>query len=245
MITVTIKNPNHITNALGKEKKHGIDAGRSAIRKESYRLQKLLQKEIKAGAPGGRTMAALGAMARETKRGASDRQPMARMRHMMKYDLVKRGSIWYAKLGYIPGLKGTKNISPKGTKISWGRIMELHESGVSIKVTDKMRRKFLSNALGSQGKWQGGGRSGGKVFVKTKTRKGTWTRAGRSGGRVFTQSVKKVSPYFVRKATMLKIPSRPIIYPFWQSHKSKAMDNIRRNFRRIMGSEKRRMLNQA
>lgn len=243
MITVTIKNPNHLKNVLGNEKQHGIDAGRSAIRKESYRLQKLLQKEIKAGHPGGQTMAALGAMASQTKRGASDRQPMARMRHMMKYDLVKHGFIWYAKLGYIPGLKGNKSISPKGSKITWGRIMELHESGVSIKVTDKMRRKFLSNALGSQGKWQARGRSGGKVFVKTKARKGTWTRAGRSGGRVFTQNVKQVSPYFVRKASMLKIPSRPIIYPFWQAHKSEAMANIRRNFQRIMGAEKRRMLN--
>lgn len=243
MITAVIKNPNHVMSVLEKEKQYGVQASKSAIKQESARLKKLLQKEIKEGSPGGRSMAHLGAMAMETKRSASDRNPLARLRHMMGYDLNKQGSTWFAKLGLTPYKSKSGSVFPKGAKISWARIMELQQAGVSIKVTDKMRRKFLSRAIGSQGKWQGGGRSGGTTFVKTKTRKGTWSRAGRSGGRVFTQNVKKISPYFIRKTGMLKIPGRPIIVPFWAAHKSEAMQNLQRNFKRIMGGQKRRVLN--
>lgn len=244
MITATIKNPDHVKAALAREKKYGMDASKSAITQESARLKKLLQKEMKEGSPGGRTMTHLGAMALDKKRAAVDRNPLARLRHMMGYDLNKRGSVWLAKLGLSAYKSKGGSVFPKGGKISWGRIMELQQLGVSIKVTDRMRRKFLSRALGSQGKWQSRGRSGGQVFVKARQRKGTWTKTGRSGGRVFTQAVKQVSPYFVRKESMLKIPARPIIKPFWEAHKSEAMQNLQRNFHRIMGGNKRRMLKQ-
>jgi hypothetical protein len=230
VITVTIKNPNHVKQALRQEKQRGIDAAKSSIFQESVRLKGLLRKEIKAGAPGGRVMLPLGPMAAATKKGASARKPLVRLAYMMRFTVFKKVSTWYARLGYVPKRGG--NYFPKGSKISWGKILEHQAAGFALSVTPRMRKKFVSMAMGSLGGWKGGGRSGGKTWVYKKQRKGSWQKSGRSGAKMYVEKAK--SPFFVRRSSTLKIPARPIIEPFWSAHKSQAMQNLRKNFRDAM-----------
>jgi len=228
--TAVIKNPNHIKSAFKAERKRGLDAAKDSIYRESLRLKNLLRQEIKAGSPGGRAMAPLGAMALATKKGPSARKPLVRIAFMMRFFVFRRGGTWYAKLGYVP--KTGSGFGPKSSSISWGKILEKQAAGFSLDVTPRMRRKFIRLAMPTLGRWTGGGRSGGKVSKYKKTRAGRWQALGRSGSKMYVETQK--SPYFVRKDTRLKIPARPFIEPFWTARKAQAMQNMRQNFRNNM-----------
>lgn len=231
MITVTIKNPSHIKTAFKRERSRGLDAARESIYRESIRLRVLLRKEIKAGSPGGQSFASLGQMSTQTKRGASARKPLIRLAFMMSFEVFKRASTWYAKLGYVPK-SGKPGYNPKGSRISWGKILEHQARGFALAVTPRMRKKFIRMAMGSLGRWSGTGRSGGKTFAYKKQRMGSWQKAGRSGARMYVAAAK--SPFFVRRDTKLKIPARPIIEPFWRVRKNQAMENMRKTFKGVM-----------
>lgn len=228
--TVTIKNPNHIKDAFSHERKRGLDAAKDAIYRESLRLKELLRKEIKAGSPGGRAMAPLGPMAISTKKGQSARKPLVRIAFMMRFFVFRRGGTWYAKLGYVP--KTGSGFGPKSSSISWGKILEKQAEGFTLGITPRMRKKFVSMAMPSLGRWSGGGRSGARTWTYKKNRAGRWQALGRSGSKMYVE--KQKSPFFVRKDTRMKIPSRPFIEPFWTARKTQAMQNMRQNFKNNM-----------
>lgn len=228
----TIKNPDHILTIFKHENKRGRNAAYDAIFRESLRLKNLLRKQIKAGAPGGKMMAPLGPMARMTTKGSSFRKPLFKIAYMMRFYVFWRHNALMAKLGHVPK-KGAPD-RPKDSKISWDEILSFHARGFYLDVTPKMRKKFIRMAMPSLGRWTGGGRSGGKSFVRKKKRKGTWQKTGRSGSKMYVQNEKQKSPFFVRKNTRLKIPSRPFIEPFWALVKDKAMQNIKQNFSKNM-----------
>lgn len=228
--TVIIKNPSHIKNEFRHERKRGLDAAKDSIYRESLRLKNLLRQEIKAGSPGGRPMAPLGAMALSAKKSRSSRSPLVRIAFMMRFFVFRRGATWYAKLGYVP--KTGSGFGPKSSDISWGKILEKQAAGFSLEVTPRMRRKFIRLAMPTLGRWTGGGRSGGKEWKYKKSRAGRWQALGRSGSKMYV--AKERSPFFVRKDTRLKIPARPFIEPFWTARRAQAMQNMRQNFRTNM-----------
>jgi hypothetical protein len=232
--TMTVKNAQHLRRQLKGDEEFTKKAARAALKQEAYRLSKTLRKEVKQGAPGGVSLAPLGEMAKAGKRKGS--RPLARLAGTMRYEMVQKAGVWFARVGHM----GTWRSRPKDSSRSWGKIMEIHAAGASIRVTPRMQRKFTSMALGSQGKWKkAGGRSGAKVWVKSRKR-GAWVSSGRSGGRTWTAARDlPASPYFVRKDSTLTLPPRRIIEPFWTRHKTRAFANVRRNFERITKAKRR------
>lgn len=230
MITATIKNPSHVKFALRREKQRGVDAAKHAIYKESLRLKNLLRSEIKSGAPGGKVFAPLGPMALSGRRSAAARKPLIRLAYMMRFFVFRKGSVWHARLGYVPktGASGV----PRGSRIPWQKILEHQARGFSLDVTPAMRRKFVRMAMPTLGRWTSHGRGNAKTWSYKKRRAGSWQKAGRSGGRMFVEKAK--SPFFVRRDTKLRIPARPVIVPFWAARKAQAMQNMKQNFRAAM-----------
>lgn len=109
---------------------------------EGFRLKEILQKEIEAGAPGGRQFDPLSEIARRMRR-PMNRTPLRRLAKIVRIAYGKDGGKYTVKLGFVDPYKGTSSLSK-----SWKRIAERQQAGFTHRITGVRRRAILLTAYG-------------------------------------------------------------------------------------------------
>jgi len=198
----------------------GIEKGVTGMRKatdtalkvEGFRLKKLLEKELKAGAPGGRAFDPLTEMARRTmgkydKSVRPARKALTRsrgaesMHRAIRYNAYSLYRKFVFAFGFIDPAKGEK------LSKSWKRLARLHQEGFVRTVTEAQRRYYA--------------RRGSKLVGKTGRR------------------LKAAKFFFLKKGTTtFRTPARPIIDPFWAAHRGEAERNVKSNFEKKLRGER-------
>ena len=143
----------------------------TAIKVEGFRLRKQLKKDLRAGAPGGRSLRPLSYIARRldrqvktgggtTVRQSPNRKPLARLSMGVKYDA--RSVTGQVRVGFLnlPGQSGWK----QGT---WRELVERHQRGFSYSISDRMRRRIVDRG-GQLGTVTGGSTP---FFLRRTTRR--------------------------------------------------------------------------
>ena len=213
-LEATIKN----ATAVKRQVKRKLDvvqkAEDTAVRVEAYRLMKLLRKEIRAGAPGGRRLAPLSIIRRTQgayKRGGlrTDR-PLIAMARAVGYETIKRSPV-ELKFGFVGPASST----------TWRRLVKMHAEGFTKSPDDPVasasgRTLYGGTIRESLAFW---GSQLGSQFARSRSR--------------------RRNVFFLRRAThQLRTPARPIMEPFWAAHRAEALRNIRANFKRKLAGER-------
>ena len=108
-----------------------------ATRVEGLRLKKLLQQEIRAGAPGGRPFSPLTEMAkRMTERRSKNRRPLSRLAIPIRYRVSREGRNYKVRIGVVDPGKGKH---PR-TSVSWKRIARFQQEGGTRPVGNREKR---------------------------------------------------------------------------------------------------------
>ena len=108
-----------------------------ATRVEGLRLKKLLQQEIRAGAPGGRPFSPLTEMAkRMTERRSKNRRPLSRLAIPIRYRVSREGGNYKVRIGVVDPGKGKH---PR-TSVSWKRIARFQQEGGTRPVGNREKR---------------------------------------------------------------------------------------------------------
>lgn len=130
MLKVTVRGLKNVQRDMKVEGARQKKALELAIRIEGYRLRKQLQKEIKAGAPGGKKFAPLSflAMWRTGRRRRSGFNRLGRLGSVVRYDVNKNP--FSMKIGFV----GPK-VSPK-----MKRLAVKHQEGFSSGITATQRK---------------------------------------------------------------------------------------------------------
>ncbi len=128
MLTVEMKGLDKLLKGLKQEKERVEKALNTAIKIEGYRLRKEMQKEIRAGAPGGRPFAPLSAI---VKRRYGNRRsgPLARLAVAVRYQVTQRDPM-EMHVGWV---------GPRVSK-SWKYIARVQQEGFSFPVNPELRR---------------------------------------------------------------------------------------------------------
>jgi hypothetical protein len=122
---------------LKAKKDEAEKAMNTALKVEGFRLRKDLQKEIRAGAPGGRKFDALSYIARGwAKRRLRPDQPLASLATAVRYAVTKTVP-YTVKAGFIQPGSGIKTISKR-----WIALARIHQEGFTRNVTPAMRRSI-------------------------------------------------------------------------------------------------------
>lgn len=179
----------------------------TAIRVEGYRLKKLLQRQIRQGAPGGKSFVPLSYIARRLHGRRPNRKPLERLALGVRYHVVHNPfAMAIGWVGPQTGFDATlmREKDPFGRGISrdhvssksWRRLAWFHQRGFEREITPFQRYHIIYRG-GKLGKIEGGS-----------------------------------TPFFLKKQTKsFKTPARKIIEPFWQSERGSVYRNIKRNFR--------------
>jgi hypothetical protein len=141
-ITPVIKGAKNLAGDLKAENRRQKKALETAIKVEGFRLRRQLQKEIRAGAPGGEEFAPLSMMARKRRRRTKSLVPLAKaVRYHIERDSA--GEIQMA-IGWT---------GPQVSK-SWKRIAQKQQEGFTVNVSQK-QREFLARYGGEiRGKYK-------------------------------------------------------------------------------------------
>jgi hypothetical protein len=123
---------------LKAKKTEAEKAMNTALKVEGFRLRKDLQKEIRAGAPGGRRFDPLSYISRglHRRRLRPDR-PLASMATAVRY-AVTRSDPYTVKAGFIQPGGGFHGISKR-----WIALAKMHQEGFDRGVTSKMRKMIV------------------------------------------------------------------------------------------------------
>ena len=213
-----LKNLERLGNAVKSEEKSVDKALNSGIKVEGYRLTRLLIREIRAGAPGGRPLKPLTNLAKYkaskgvfkntgrkpftrlfgTRRaGDAGSQGLSRGTLPVRYDSREDHQGFHLHFGFVDTKK-------EPLSDSWKQLMTMHQKGFQSKASPRMKQ------------W----------IAKT-------------GGAIWEDSPRRARPFFLRRTTnVFRTPARPIIDPFWKAHQSEAWLNIRDNFRKKMRGER-------
>lgn len=202
ILKVTVKG---LDRTIAHLKKAGADndkALNTAIKIEAFRLARLLKKDIRSGAPGGRSLAPLSYIARRKDRSVKtgggttvrqnpNRKPLARMAMGVRYRVQSKNP-FAMSVGFVAP-PGKKMDSKQGT---WAFLARKHARGFSQTIDGNLREDIV--------------RKGG-VLGKI------------SGGS---------TPFFLKRSTRtFKTPARPLVEPFWQANQASVNQHIRRNFK--------------
>ena len=217
MIEATVKNVDRFIARLKKARRETELNMNTAIRIEGFRLKNQLQKEIRAGAPGGQRFAPLTYIARrlnkqiqimggKTQRQNPNRVPINRLAIGVRYHVFNQNPFALA-VGWVGPETGfdarmAKDSFGRGISAgsvvskSWRRLAKLQQEGFTRHISSK-QRKFIIRRGQELGTVDGGN-----------------------------------TPFFLRPSTkVFKTPPRPIINPFWAAHEKEAWHNIQNNFR--------------
>ena len=127
-----------------------VKAGRNAVSVEGFRLMRLLQKEIKAGAPGGRKLSPLTEIARVIGSSGAEHKnnPLYTAFHGIRYGASKGTGDYTFSLGAVEGKSSS----------TWVKIIRKQQEGFEFPVDDSMRgflRRIGSELKGSKGRAKG------------------------------------------------------------------------------------------
>lgn len=222
MIDVVVKGVSDTIKALERAEMQNLRDVNSAFRIEGFRLKNLLQKQIRDGAPGGKTFSPLSILSRYwggRKRGRKDR-PLHRLALGVRY-YVPNTAEPRLQVGYVGptsrsevesmtntgfrlssrgGFRGLQE--SKMTSKSWRRIAAIHQEGFTRIISEAQRASMWHAADEVP-------RGYAKVFAGTANRR--WA---------------------------FDTPSRLIIDPFWAQQKSQTISNIKSNYYRLSAGMK-------
>lgn len=136
-ITPAIRGVAQLEKSLKAESRRQKKALATAVKVEGYRLRKLLQREIRQGAPGGRQFADLSMIARKRARR---KKPLAPLAKAVRYHIASQDPIEMS-IGW----------TGPGVSKSWKRIATKHQEGFDINVS-KSQRRYLARYGGSLGR---------------------------------------------------------------------------------------------
>lgn len=189
----------------------------TAIRVEGYRLMRLLQRQVRQGAPGGRRFAPLSFIARVMgHRGRNE--PLKALSQAVKYLVPKSDPIEF-RFGFVGPVNRSmqREMGARGSQLiskSWLYIAKALQEGVDLPAEREIKR---------------GARTREAAFARYGARQ--------SGRRGVHQARSRY--FFIRKTTRrYHTPARPIIDPFWRAERSGVSDRIRDNFRRKLAGER-------
>lgn len=123
-----IKGLKQLQTAFKAEQAKQQKALNTAIKVEGYRLRKVLQQEIRQGAPGGKKFAPLSIIAKK-RFGNRRTGPLSKLAVAVRYWVPERNPI-EMHVGWT---------GPKISK-SWKRIARWHQKGFAFPVTEELRR---------------------------------------------------------------------------------------------------------
>jgi len=193
---------------LKAEKNEAEKAQVTAVRVEGFRLKNLLQKEIQQGAPGGRTFAPLSFIARR---------------------LVRQIEVYGGR---------TERQSPNRKPLA--RLVHGIRYNIATANPFKMMVGFVQPGRGPHSVSKSWRRlaqyhqTGFPSTVSDSLRRLIVWRGGMLGSMEGQQT-----PFFLKRAThQFRTPARPIVDPFWQTHKNTALENISKNFRLKMAGKR-------
>ena len=207
-----------------------IKAGRYAVKAEAYRLMRLLQAEIKAGAPGGRKFADLGIigayrlqMQRASYAKRYRKQQKRVLARMEKGQLKNTGHI---QLIGIRRLKKNMDMASKGKPlfnlykaVRYSSSTASDSNTMSIGATGAVPQGWIDIFRKQQ--------TGGVIDLHPATRR-KFIQFGAMAKR-YGDGIAQY--FFLRKATQeLNLPARDIIDSFWKAHQAEVGPNIQKNF---------------
>ena len=144
-ISVTLKGAKKVTRFLKKADAYAEKSLNTAIKVEGFRLQKLLQKEIRSGSVGGRRFSVLSSIARKIDRRSPNRKPLTRLAAGVRYH-VKSYKPFKLEVGWPEGNRGSK---------SWRRLALMLQKGFT-KTISKKQRSFIVHRGEQLGTIEGG-----------------------------------------------------------------------------------------
>jgi hypothetical protein len=228
VITFSVKAPGieNLADKVGAFDEKSRRALNAAIRGEGYRLMRLMQQQVRRGAPGGRRFAPLSFIARIMRFGRARRhagqlgrnEPLKALAQAIKYLVPKKDPVEF-HFGFVGPVNRSemRAMNAHASQLiskSWQYIAAQQQAGFTTPFDRVIRRGVSTRAA---------------VFARQGAAQ-TGKRGVRySRGRFF----------FLRKTTQaLHTPARPIIAPFWQSEASGVIEHVRENFRKKMAGER-------
>lgn len=191
---------------LEQEDKVRKKAAVTSAKVEAFRLRNVLKDEIRQGAPGGRRFAPLGEI-RKAARRPSDQTPLRRMAMGVRYQVWPGGNqVSVGFMGLSLGLGRSAG--------TWSRLAAKHQEGFVVDAGDgDLDRTSDTMSVRSRLRKRG--------QALSKSRSPRLNAAARF--------------HFLKDSTsLLHVPARPIIDPFWDAHRHETARNIEKNFNRKM-----------
>ncbi len=219
MMKVGLKGAKKVSKYL---KEHRLKAARAmnvSVKKETYRLSRLLKAELKAGQPGGRRFSPLSHMARYagSRRGYRT-SPLRRLQYGVRYEFRGGNGVTplSARLGFIGG--------PDPAHGLLKNMAEAHQKGFTQEISEDQRSFMIQR--------------GARLMGWRKGKKGTSYSSAYGRNQEATE-LSGERPFFLKKTTRsFKSPRRRIMTPFRLAHLAEANKNISKNFRRKMAGKR-------
>lgn len=216
MIDVIFRGVELLSKGLDKAEFENTRNLNTAFRIEGFRLKNILQKQIRAGSPGGRKFDDLTFVSRYWggRQRSRRNRPLSRLALGVRY-FVPNTSSPRLQVGYVgpvtsseqrgmteSGFRfsssgGFRGISIRNmTSKSWRRLASKHQSGFDQAPTDAQRRSAFRSAY---------------------------------------EVPRRIKPYFIgaAKKSVWETPARPIIDPFWSQQSGQSIFNIRNNYHKL------------
>lgn len=134
MLKATVKGFTRIEKTLKTENRRQEKALNTSIKVEGFRLMRLLKKQIRAGAPGGKKFNPLTFLSRAWSgkgKRLGPNKPLRRLALAVRY-FVKDQRPFDMRVGWV---------GPKTSK-SWKRIAEKQQEGFTGQTTESLRETF-------------------------------------------------------------------------------------------------------
>ena len=209
------RNMDQFQRELESDDKARVKAGQTSAKVEGFRLHKVLKKELRSGAPGGRRLQPL----RRISTGGRKRNPMSRFAKAVRYRASEAVGNFAVQIGFLNWRVPGESKNPDGTP--YMRLSRRASGTNWIKKADMHQRGFSFSA--------------DKRSPIGSTYRQLFRRIGSSYGK--RSLIRRF--FFLKKSTKdLVVPARPMIDPFWTAHQLEASRNIISNFKRKMQGER-------
>ena len=135
MIEVTVKGIANLAKALDAASAREKSALQTALKVEGFRLMRLMRREIRKGAPGGRPFAPLSVIARSRRGLRGDPTPLRRLASVVRYRVQQEPFEFH--FGFVdPG--GRAALSR-----SWLRLARIHQEGFRHGMGEAARAQII------------------------------------------------------------------------------------------------------
>jgi len=138
--SVVLKGLKSTRNRLKSRQQASKKAMTTAARVEAFRMKNKLQRQLRQGSPGGRTLHPLSYIARRLSRksGSPNRKPLSKLAFAVRY-AVDYSKDFSVKVGFVQPNYGKHTLSD-----SWRRIIKNLQEGFDRPISEKQRRFIVS-----------------------------------------------------------------------------------------------------